>query len=528
MKKPILLLTLLIATTILLNAQERFIARGATPGELYTSGAWYGIYGPPGPPFFISSYMAVFRITENGKKLTIQYGIDRFDFTTPTYTMLPMPYILADATPGVLYVKNTFCWGLPNDGACTSLYVSLDYGENWIFREENDGSHRYYTGSIEGLVYRYRDSGTNRGYRSYDYGNTFDLISNNGIMQTAETCFEECEFFSLSGRGFYHTFDCFENYINLTIDGEFAGGNTDVFRGGLPGEVYVTSWSSYGNYYMVSFSADTGHTFRHVYTHNHADETYESKPFFMSDREPGVFYILRSYLIEDFNPWGQHYKVCIEYFRDYGETLEAVFCHDVTKDYEYEEVVCNNSTYLEPIGLHYNSVRLHWSTSANSEFIRGYHVYRDNVRITNQLLTTPTYLDENLPAGNYEYFVRTFYMEGCVSDSSNRVIETVEVGVVSTTLNNRIEVYPNPTTGELTITHIPRWRGQGVEQLINNEQLIINNVEVFDVYGKRHEGTKGRKHEGEIVINISHLHAGVYFVKVTTEKGVAMRKVVKQ
>jgi len=34
--------------------------------------------------------------------------------------------------------------------------------------------------------------------------------------------------------------------------------------------------------------------------------------------------------------------------------------------------------------------------------------------------------------------------------------------------------------------HLPRWRWQGVEELtINNEQLIINNVEVFDIYGRK-------------------------------------------
>jgi hypothetical protein len=459
--------------------------------------------------------MAVFRITENGKKLTIQYGIDRFDFTTPTYTMLPMPYILADATPGVLYVKNTFCWGLPNDGACTSLYVSLDYGENWIFREENDDSQYYRAANIEGVIHR--------GYwKSDDYGETFTETAYG--IGGKEPGLQYGEGFGLgyvTNRFLRYSCDFSQTYIDIPVEAEFLGSDPDVFRGGLPGEVYVTSWSSYGNYYMVSFSADTGHTFRHVYTHNHADETYESKPFFMSDREPGVFYILRSYLVEDFNPWGEHTKTCIEYYRDYGEILEAVFCHDVTKDYEYEEVICDNSTWLEPsTEVHFNSVQLHWSTSADSEFIRGYHVYRDNVRITNQLLTTSTYLDENLPAGEYEYFVRTFYMEGCVSDSSNRVIETVEVGVKEVGNLESIRVYPNPASTELRIEVAGHARNDG--------ELGINGVEVFDVYGRKLSSHHLIASSSNHLINISHLQAGIYFVKVTTEKGVAMRKVVKQ
>ncbi|MCL1851382.1 MAG: T9SS type A sorting domain-containing protein [Bacteroidetes bacterium] len=70
-----------------------------------------------------------------------------------------------------------------------------------------------------------------------------------------------------------------------------------------------------------------------------------------------------------------------------------------------------------------------------------------------------------------------------------------------------VKIYPNPTSGELRI-------------LMNNEQLIMNNVEVFDVYGKNVLSNH--------LINISHLQTGVYFVRIATEQGVVMRKVVKR
>ena len=63
----------------------------------------------------------------------------------------------------------------------------------------------------------------------------------------------------------------------------------------------------------------------------------------------------------------------------------------------------------------------------------------------------------------------------------------------------RFTIYPNPTSGELRI---------------ENGELRITNVEIFDVYGKRHEGAKARKGEGEIVLNISHLPAGIYFLRI--------------
>jgi hypothetical protein len=71
-----------------------------------------------------------------------------------------------------------------------------------------------------------------------------------------------------------------------------------------------------------------------------------------------------------------------------------------------------------------------------------------------------------------------------------------------------LKLYPNPTTGVLTI---------------NNEQLTMNNIEIFDVYGRKvssHHLIPSSSHQ----INISHLPSGVYIVKMN---GVC-QKVVKQ
>jgi len=93
---------------------------------------------------------------------------------------------------------------------------------------------------------------------------------------------------------------------------------------------------------------------------------------------------------------------------------------------------------------------------------------------------------------------------------------------------NDIIVYPNPTTGELRITNIPRRRGQGVEELtMNNEQLIINNVEIFDVYGRKQKIIINYQLSTVNSINISHLPAGVYFLKIVTNDAIMVKKVLK-
>jgi hypothetical protein len=74
-----------------------------------------------------------------------------------------------------------------------------------------------------------------------------------------------------------------------------------------------------------------------------------------------------------------------------------------------------------------------------------------------------------------------------------------------------ISIYPNPTTGELQIT---------------NYKLQITNVEVFDIYGQNlYSSSCPPVHSS--TINISHLPAGIYFVKITTKEGVTTKKIIK-
>jgi hypothetical protein len=106
--------------------------------------------------------------------------------------------------------------------------------------------------------------------------------------------------------------------------GQISGFFPDVFRGGLPGEVYITSGFP-NNIYKVSFSADTGKHFRIIYQRN-------GFVTFMSDRKAGDFYIVTQKAIETQKPWGYYVRICIEHYTDYGETLAGTYCHDLTRE----------------------------------------------------------------------------------------------------------------------------------------------------------------------------------------------------
>jgi hypothetical protein len=90
------------------------------------------------------------------------------------------------------------------------------------------------------------------------------------------------------------------------------------------------------------------------------------------------------------------------------------------------------------------------------------------------------------------------------------------VGIVETHCNASLQVYPNPTTGVLNL----------IQETINNEQLTMNNIEALDVYGRMLLSLKSLM-PSETTIDFSALPSGVYFLKVTTEKGVVTSKVIK-
>jgi hypothetical protein len=73
-----------------------------------------------------------------------------------------------------------------------------------------------------------------------------------------------------------------------------------------------------------------------------------------------------------------------------------------------------------------------------------------------------------------------------------------------------VMVFPNPTSGELRIT---------------NYELEIKNVEIFEINNKKHHLiTSSSNH----LINIAHLPAGIYFLKIATAAGEAVKKIIKQ
>ncbi|MEI2759974.1 MAG: T9SS type A sorting domain-containing protein [Bacteroidia bacterium] len=78
---------------------------------------------------------------------------------------------------------------------------------------------------------------------------------------------------------------------------------------------------------------------------------------------------------------------------------------------------------------------------------------------------------------------------------------------------NKIKLMPNPTNSELRI---------------ENAELKIKNMEITDVLGNVVLIESVKSDEKNIKINVSNFTKGVYFVKVFSDKGIAIKKFVKE
>ena len=166
-------------------------------------------------------------------------------------------------------------------------------------------------------------------------------------------------------------------------------------------------------------------------------------------------------------------------------------------------------------------------TNSDSSDLVGYDVYRyDSVpgavvafhKINTAVITTTSYTDligaDTIGSGIFEYFVTALFNNSitgtflCESPGSDTVmIQYPAVGIHEVS-GGSILLFPNPATDILNV----------------RSEFSINRIEILNftgqtVYNDLSSNTK------LAVISTSSLPAGVYFVKVTTQKGISTAKI---
>ena len=104
-----------------------------------------------------------------------------------------------------------------------------------------------------------------------------------------------------------------------------------------------------------------------------------------------------------------------------------------------------------------------------------------------------------------------------VTTSSTAFTKSAEAGIPGTPEADKINVYPNPARNNLNIDIVSGIAGNASVSLINaNGQSILE---------KEIRVTSGYTHT---VLDASSLPGGIYFVRITTDKEVTVRKIVIQ
>ncbi len=308
MKNQILLSFILLLGSFVLHLNSFCqITRGAQPAELYLSTDWYmDNYG--------HIHYGIFRSVDNCATITLQYESS----TASPPDEMDVGWVLGDATIGASY----------NIGG-NELWVSLNYGENWEFREDYPDYTRYWGGEHEGTIYK---GGWGLLQKSNDYALNFEIVSDPPNCPISDIGVNEGEFYGIDGNAgeeffLYHTNDYAINYTEIGIDSSVAfwapsGIWPKISRGSNLGEIYLVSWWLDSNY-KIFYSADSGYTWIEQFESEYID-VYYWRVAYTAGKEPGSFYVMRSRI----NDAGDHIWLYIDYSNDYGETFTTYF-HDL-------------------------------------------------------------------------------------------------------------------------------------------------------------------------------------------------------
>jgi len=143
-----------------------------------------------------------------------------------------------------------------------------------------------------------------------------------------------------------------------------------------------------------------------------------------------------------------------------------------------------------------------------------FNVYRDGTKIASNINTT-SYTDNGFNKNQtHTWTVKLICSSGKESFPATVTKTACSLGVGENEMSS-ISIYPNPTTGEVTI---------------ESSTFKVQSVEIFDIFGRKQKSRKAEMQNGEgtMVMDISNLSNGIYFVKIHTEKGTVIQKVIKQ
>jgi hypothetical protein len=179
------------------------------------------------------------------------------------------------------------------------------------------------------------------------------------------------------------------------------------------------------------------------------------------------------------------------------------------------ETICNGESFsfggnsLTASGVYYDSLTtMNGCDSIYELTLMVNSVYEMLVSASITQGESYNFFDTNLTtAGEYKHTLQSIH--GC--DSVIILTLTITTSIIEVETNSTLQIYPNPTKGQLTM---------------DNGQLTMEYVEIYDISGRKLQTIKVL--ETSKVLDVSHLANGIYLIKVKTKQGETMRKIVKK
>ena len=168
-------------------------------------------------------------------------------------------------------------------------------------------------------------------------------------------------------------------------------------------------------------------------------------------------------------------------------------------------VVAPNNLTANPTSS--SSISLTWNSVKD---VTSYNIYRDTVLIKN--ITETNYTDENLEYNTEYCYTVTAIFDNVESEHSNEVcVKTLGENINE--LKDSFYLYPNPVNDKLYIE--------------TQTQTQTLTIEIYDIYG-RLQDYKTIRLQDNVAIDVENLKSGIYFVKINTEKGNIVKRIIKQ
>jgi hypothetical protein len=174
---------------------------------------------------------------------------------------------------------------------------------------------------------------------------------------------------------------------------------------------------------------------------------------------------------------------------------------------------CNVPTGLHTTNIENHAITIAWDADANVESWNIQYRVANSGALSSATSTTNSYTITNLEGNtDYEIQVQANCGNGNLSDWSAAITaHTTNVGIENW-LENSIVLFPNPAREYVDIR---------IDGDVN-----VTNMEVFDVYGKLINTVNVI--DNPTRINVNGLADGMYFVRVTTDKGAVTKTFVKK